>query len=162
MSGLLPYALLIKSTTAKQTKISGKSRASCHLDSLQPLDKPLRLSGSSSPLNNHQPLSCMYIPHHPPRSKAALMVYNILSNPGIPRAFCYLSCSSLSLLHTPSHTNQKKKATATIILERMSWPSCLSWGLKGEGEKGGFMANIRTTTWDSQPLLPSHACTGLL
>ena len=52
MSRLLPYALLIKPTTAKKTEISGKHRAPCHWDSRQPLDRPLWLSGSSSLLSN--------------------------------------------------------------------------------------------------------------
>ena len=97
MSRLLPYALLIKPTTAKKIEISGKYRAFGHQDSQQPLDKSLGLSGSSSLLNNHHPPPWP-TPHHPPRSKAALTVYNILSNPGIRRGFCYLSHPLLSLI----------------------------------------------------------------
>lgn len=96
MSRLLPYTLLIKPTTAKKTEISGKHRAFCRWASRQP-GPPLRLSGSSSRLNNHPPpfLAC---PTPPSKIKGALTVYNILSNPGIPRGFCYLAHPSLSLL----------------------------------------------------------------
>lgn len=70
MSRLLPYALLIKPTTAKKIEISGKYRAFGHQDSQQSLDKSLGLSGSSSLLNTPPPWAT---PHHPPRSKAALL-----------------------------------------------------------------------------------------
>lgn len=83
-----------KANHSKETEISGKHGAPCHFGLTAAFGQAimavwLQLSSQTTLLP---------APHHPPRSKAALTVYNILSNPGTSRGFCYLSHPSLSLL----------------------------------------------------------------
>lgn len=120
MSGLLPYALLIKPTTAKKTKISGKFRASCHSDSQQPLDKPLPLSGSSSPLNNHQPLSC--IPHTTLQDQRQHLGF-ITSWAIQESQEVFVTFPTPHCLYSPTY----KKKFFFLNEESQPWPKSLQW-----------------------------------